>query len=81
VKLLNALPAAQPGALSCPMDRGVRVRLVFRPRRAVAVVDPSGCETVTLTVHGRRQPPLAGSPKLIRQLARALGVRPPFLTS
>jgi hypothetical protein len=52
---INALPAAQPGAINCPADFGVTVHLTFRPRRAVAVVDPSGCGGVTLTLHGRRR--------------------------
>jgi hypothetical protein len=72
VRLLNALPAAQPGAVNCPADMGIRVRLAFRPRPAVAVVDTTGCGGVTLTLHGRRQPPLAGGRELIPRLARVL---------
>jgi hypothetical protein len=80
IRLLNALPAAQPGAVNCPADLGVTVRLAFRPHRAVAVVDPSGCGTVTLTLRGRRQPPLAGGRELVPRLARALHLRPDFFT-
>ncbi len=65
VALLNALPAAQPGVKSCPADFGVIVRLALYARRgarplAVALVDPSGCGGVELTIGGRRQPSLEG---------------------
>jgi hypothetical protein len=80
VKLLNQLPAAQPGVVACPADRGSRIRLAFYGRArtrplAVAVVDPSGCGVVRLTIHGRREPPLTGGLKLAKRLSRALGVK------
>jgi hypothetical protein len=85
--LLNALPAAQPGARSCPIDFGIRVRLAFYVRRrmaplAVAVIDPGGCGGVGLTIGGRSQPSLEGeglpgSPRasLIQRLDSILGVK------
>jgi hypothetical protein len=80
VKLLNALPAEQPGAISCPLDRGSRIRLAFFGAArawplAVAVVDPSGCRVVRLTIHGRKQPPLIGGATLAGRLSHALGVK------
>ncbi len=81
VRLLNALPAAQPGVFACPADSGSRIRLAFyggaragpRPL-AVAVVDPDGCGLVTLTIRGHREPALAGGATLARRLIHALGV-------
>jgi hypothetical protein len=80
VRLLNALPASQPGVFSCPADMGSQIRLtLYRgasgPPLAVAVVDPSGCGLVGLTIHGRRQSPLAGGFTLARRLSHALGIR------
>lgn len=81
VRLLNALPAAQPGVVACPADYGSQIRLALysavgaRPL-AVANVDPSGCGVVRLTIRARSQPPLAGGGvALVRRLGRALGVK------
>jgi len=84
VRLLNALPAAQPGPRSCASE-GVVVRLAFHARRgrpadALAAIDPAACLDISLTLHGRPQPPLATTRPLIRRLARALGLRPGFFT-
>jgi hypothetical protein len=81
IRLLNALPAAQPGAVNCPADRGAAVRLAFRPRRAVAVVDQAGCGDVALTLHGRRRPSLTGGRELVPRLARVLHLPPGFLAA
>ena len=67
VALLNALPLLQPGAYFCPLDRGTRIRLEFYSRRratpiAVAIVNAGGCQPVALTLSGRPQPTLTGSP-------------------
>lgn len=90
VALLNALPAAQPGLMSCPNDAGFRVGLTFYTSRgvaplAVAKIDPEGCGGVQLAIGGKPQPPLTSaafpgsgrSPKtsLIGQLESALGVK------
>ena len=66
VKLLNALPAAQPGTVACPNDWGSRIRLAFYAGSptaplAVAIIDPSGCLGVQLTIHGRREPMLSSA--------------------
>ena len=85
--LLNELPRAQPGVVACPADPGLRVTLRFLAQGAsaplaVAVVDPAGCGGVQLTLHGSRQPPLAGGPipgapraSLVQELASDLGVK------
>jgi hypothetical protein len=85
VRLLNALPAWQPGAYSCPAERGPDIRLAFYPDRdraagsvplAVAVVDPTGCAVVSLTIRGHSQQPLGGGGlTLVRRLSRVLGFR------
>jgi hypothetical protein len=84
VRLLNALPAAQPGTTACPFDGGSQIRLAFYRSEdtgtgaqalAVAKVDPGGCGLVSLTIRGRGQPPLAGGFTLARRLSHALGVR------
>jgi hypothetical protein len=90
--LIDGLPAAQPGASSCPADFAIRVRLAFyaaggtRPL-AVARVDPDGCQDVQLAIGSEPQPPLtsepfpgsgrAHAPSLVTQLDRTLGVTLP----
>jgi hypothetical protein len=80
VALLNALPAAQPGLRSCPIDLGIRVRLRFYARRgaaplAVAQIDPGGCGGVELALDGTAQPQLETAGPLIAQIDRVLGTR------
>ncbi len=84
VALLNALPASQPGTTACPFDSGSRMRLELYGGAvkgagsyplAVAVVDPSGCGEVALSIDGRREPPLAGGATLVPRLSRALGIK------
>ena len=73
VRLVDALPAAQPGAVACPNDAGPLVSLVFRhartgPALATVVADGSGCGDVSIRVGHRQGPPLTGGPGLIKQL-------------
>jgi hypothetical protein len=72
-------PASQPGVSSCPADLGSLIRLAFYLDSpvplAVATIDPSGCGLVSLTIGGRREPPLAGGVPLARRLGRVLEVR------
>lgn len=84
VALLNALPAWQPGTRACPFDWGSRIRLeLYGPAvqgsgaypLAIAVVDPSGCGEVALSIGGHREPPLSGGAALVPRLSHALGVR------
>jgi len=90
VALLNSLPAAQPGVMSCPDDPGIRVRLAFNQPdtaspSAVATIDPYGCGGVQLTIGGRPQAPLGSEalpgtsttrePSLILRIDRVLGVK------
>lgn len=76
----NALPAAQPGATSCPGDLGPLVDLRFTsggptPRTlATAKADGGGCRGVSLSIRGRAQPGLSGAPKLIQRLNALLGL-------
>lgn len=73
VTLVDRLPLAQPGAHSCPADRGPIVLLSFlRSTRAsplaIAQADGSGCGLVELSIRGRVQPMLADAPRLIRRV-------------
>jgi hypothetical protein len=77
VKLVNALGAAQPGAINCPADRGPLVSLVFRrsrsgPALATVIADGSGCGGVSFELGQRPAPPLTGGPGLIKLLQRQL---------
>jgi hypothetical protein len=76
--LIDSLPAAQPGAFSCPGSPGQSMRLVFLDgaghRLSTAYVDGGGCEIVNLWIHGRPQHALQGNPNLIRNLSSALGI-------
>jgi len=76
--LIDGLPAAQPGAFSCPGSPGRSMNLVFldgvRHRLARAYVDGGGCEIVNLWIRGRRRHALQGNPNLIKQLSAALGL-------
>ena len=79
VALVDALPAAQPGAVACPADSGPIVTLRFETAAtggrtlARATADGSGCGGVGLWIHGHRSPGLEGGPGLIRQLGSLLG--------
>jgi hypothetical protein len=83
VSLLNALPAFQPGAFSCPADFGWRIRLAFYGSMkdsnatpiAVAVVEPNGCGAVRLRLRGRAQPALAGGYALTKRLSDVLHLK------
>jgi hypothetical protein len=69
--LIDGLPTAPRGVRACPLDTGAVIRLTFAAARAaggapgskplaVAMVDPTGCGDVMLTVRGKRQPALSG---------------------
>jgi hypothetical protein len=76
--LLDRLPAAQPGAVACPVDWGPYVTLVFAAgwgeRIATAVVDGSGCLGVKVWIRGHEAPGLRAKPELLGQLSSALGI-------
>jgi hypothetical protein len=88
-RIINALPAAQPGEEACPSDNGSGIVLRFRSARgttlALADVATSGCGGVGLMIRGRTEPSLAsqgffgsGLPltySLSGTLSRALGRR------
>jgi hypothetical protein len=58
-RIINGLPAAQPGTRSCPGDLGFDIALRFYDARSNEVattdIDTSGCGGATLTLGGRRQ--------------------------
>lgn len=79
VALVDALPADQPGAVACPNDVGPEVQVAFRHTPGAAplvsvTADGSGCGGVTFRLRGRRGPPLAGGPGLIRRLSSLLRI-------
>jgi hypothetical protein len=79
VKLLNTLPAAQPGVRACPVDFGNRVRLVFRARRgapalSTVTIDPGGCGGVGVVIGHTAEPELEGGSLLVKEIARAIAV-------
>lgn len=83
VALVNGLPASQPGVFSCPADFYWRVRLTFYRTTAVlsasplavAVIDPSGCGAVQLTLAGKAQPVLADGYTATQRLSAILHVK------
>ncbi|WP_370097657.1 hypothetical protein [Streptacidiphilus sp. MAP12-20] len=80
--LVNALPMAGEGKISCPMDRGTRLRLEFYTTgsspAAVVVSAVSGCLRVDLSVRGGPQhTALSGTTGFNEQLLALLGLRFP----
>jgi hypothetical protein len=77
--LVNGLSLIRPGGFNCPMDRGRAVRLTFRasaegPALAIVSAGLTGCEGVTFTAGGTRQPMLAGGAALARQVLTIAGL-------
>ena len=76
VALVNGLRLGPVGPVACPADVGPYVTLRFASAGhgiARVVADASGCGFVSLSIHGRREPFLAGGVRLIRQLSSLLG--------
>jgi hypothetical protein len=62
---VDGLPTMLPGTYSCPADTGGGITLTFESSASgpvVATVDAAatGCATVTVTTHGKKQPTLQG---------------------
>jgi hypothetical protein len=70
--LVDRLPVSEPGTVNCPMDRGFTDTLTFGAVRVTAQV--GGCEYVTVTSHGTRQPTLDGGGRIDRAVTSALGL-------
>jgi hypothetical protein len=78
-RLLNTLPVTQPGARSCPVDFGNRVRLAFYARRGAAplsivTINPEGCGSVGVVIKGKSEQELEGGSNLIEKIDGMLGV-------
>lgn len=78
INLLNTLPATQPGARTCPVDFGNRVRLAFYARRgawplAVVTINPEGCGGVGVTVRRRAEHDLEGGSSLVKRIGHLVG--------
>jgi hypothetical protein len=77
VSLLNALPAAQPGPMLCPVTPDAIVTLKLYAAGATspeadASFNPFGCSELALALNGQPQPQL--EPPLMAQLDAALGL-------
>jgi hypothetical protein len=79
VKLVDALPPAQPGVTACPADGGpeVTLHLLANNHKTVPLatigVDGSGCGSVTFSRSGHQGPGFSGGVKLDQQLEQLLG--------
>jgi hypothetical protein len=78
VRLVNALPAAQPGAEACPDDIGPELTLKFLSAPGAAplstvVADRTGCGAVGMTLHGKQAPGLSGGYEFVPAVQRLLG--------
>jgi hypothetical protein len=79
IKLVNALPAAQPGVSSCPADDGPEVTLQLLANNdktvplATVVADGSGCGGVSFRRFATEEPGLSGGGTLDPQLEKLLG--------
>lgn len=88
IKLIDRLPALQPGVWSCPAAPGdpAIVTLTFETRpggapaaQAHAPADSgnseTGCDAMSFSVRGRRQTPLVHTRHFLTAVGRLLGVR------
>lgn len=73
VDLLNALQPPVPGARSCPMDDGTRVRITL-PGLATVDAEAGGCGGVTLTPQGGAPQHYAGAGDLITKVYALFGI-------
>jgi hypothetical protein len=87
VKLIDALPVVQPGAIGCPMipAGAPRVTLSFRAKSggavlarasqlALALETPTACDSVSLTIGGHAQTPLLAGSGFLVAVGKVLGV-------
>lgn len=77
---VNDLGVQAPGVYACPADFGQVLHLVFRPKAgaaplAVVLVDPAGCEGVTVVRDGRAVKPSLDGFGFAARLEKALGWR------
>jgi hypothetical protein len=74
--VINRLALVQPGVFHCPAGFSAHVYLRFLSATghtlARAVESPTGCASVTLTLGGRRGPPLLDYPSVTSELQRLL---------
>lgn len=77
--LVEGLPVFPPGRYSCPADIGKAVQMTFRgsatgPALAVVTADLTGCQAVSFTVGGKKQPGLSGGASAAQQVLAASGL-------
>jgi hypothetical protein len=75
--IINALPPAPTGVVSCPMDVGSGLRLDFESTDGTlveqATMAASGCGGTTITINGEQQPAKASGRDTIQRIQRILG--------
>jgi hypothetical protein len=79
-RMIDALPRAQPGVYSCPMDNGSSVSFTFRaaatdPVLAAVHAEATGCGSVSVKIDGRKYPGLSDGTELIHEVEKLLGPR------
>lgn len=79
--VVNHLPPATPGGISCPMDRGFTDTLVFHDRRNLVTVraEVGGCGPVIVLVSGRTDGPILQQANVLdHAVTNALGLPPNY---
>jgi hypothetical protein len=80
VKLVNALPPAQPWVTACPADFGPQVTLSFLANNdktdplAKVVADGSGCGVVSVVLSNRKAPALSDGDEFVARIEHLLGI-------
>jgi hypothetical protein len=77
--LVNGLTLLPQGRMSCPIDFGRAVQMIFRasaggPVLATATAGLTGCQGVAMTVGGKSQPVLSGGGVTARQVLTIAGL-------
>lgn len=88
VRLVDALPIVQPGAVNCPMipAGAPAVTLTFRAKSggavlaqasqlALAIETPTPCDPVTLSIGGHKQTPLLAGSGFLTAVGKLLGLQ------
>ncbi|MBR7835795.1 hypothetical protein KDL01_21155 [Actinospica durhamensis] len=75
--VINGLSKAETGGISCPMDNGAGMALVFEGAQnatlADVVVSATGCGNVQVSISGYTEPTLAGGRQAAALIQRILG--------
>jgi hypothetical protein len=76
-QVVNALPKAPAGRISCPFDNGAGMALDFEDAQnttlADVVIGVHGCERVQVSINGYNEPALSGGQQAAAQIQAILG--------